>query len=108
MNTDELFEKMQANAPPIAKKADVIPCPFVYANGKRCTGHVTHVEAYKADISWSLQPDGTWKFGWNEPRSHFHLFCSEKGNHAGYGRPDAGQMKLYWDQLPEGLGQHIK
>jgi hypothetical protein len=83
-----------------------IPCPFVYANGKRCTGHVTRVEAYKADLEWALQPDSTWKFGC-APRSHFHLFCSEKGNHAGYARPDNDQMKLYFNQLPEQLRHYI-
>jgi hypothetical protein len=41
---------------------ETVPCPFVYASGKRCTGHVTLVEVYKADLSWDLQHDGTWKF----------------------------------------------
>jgi hypothetical protein len=31
-------------------------CPFVYASGKRCTGHITRVEAYKADLSWQREP----------------------------------------------------
>ena len=79
------------------------PCPFVYANGKRCAGHITRVEAYKADLSWDRQEDGTWKFGWRSPRSHYHVFCSLKGNHAGYDRPDDERMKLYFDQLPDGL-----
>jgi hypothetical protein len=82
-----------------------IPCPFVYANGKNCPGHITRVEAYKADLSWDRQADGTWKFEWDGPRSHYHVFCSLKGNHAGYGRPDDSQMKLYLDQLPDGLWQ---
>jgi hypothetical protein len=84
---------------------DQIPCPFVYANGKQCPGHVTSVEAYKADLSWQRQEDGAWKFEWGAPRSHYHLFCSAKGNHAGYSRPDSDQMKLYFDQLPDGLRQ---
>lgn len=76
-----------------------IPCPFVYASGKRCSGHITRVEAYKADVVWELSPGGQWEFGW-DPRSHYHLFCSEKGNHAGYKRQDNEQMKCYADQLP--------
>lgn len=80
-----------------------IPCPFIYANGKKCGGHVVKVEAYKADLSWDRQEDGTWKFGWDQPRSHYHLFCSVKGNHAGYDRPDDPRMKLYFDELPEDL-----
>ena len=50
-----------------------IPCPFVYANGKRCTGHVVRVEAYKADINWA--PDkatGEWRQSTGQPRSHYH------------------------------------
>lgn len=84
-----------------------IPCPFVYANGKRCVGHITRVEAYKADLSWNLQPDGVWKFELGQTRSHFHLFCSEKGNHAGYARRDNDQMKVYPDKLPEALWRHL-
>ncbi len=62
-----------------------IPCPFVYAKGKKCTGHVVRVEAYKADISWNYR-DGAWRFAVGGPRSHYHLFCSEKDNHAGVRR----------------------
>ena len=78
-----------------------IPCPFVYSSGKQCTGHIIRVEAYKADISWSRQGDGTWKFGWDRPRSHFHLFCSLKNNHAGLKGPDA--LQYFFNQLPKDL-----
>lgn len=80
-----------------------IPCPFIYANGKKSVGLVVKVEAYKADLSWVRQEDGTWEFGRSNPRSHFHLFCSLKGNHAGYDRSDDPRMKLYGDQLPDDL-----
>jgi hypothetical protein len=80
-----------------------VPCPFIYANGKTCGGHVVKVEAYKADLSWRRQEDGTWTFDWDRPRSHYHLTCSLKGNHAGYDRPDDPRMKFYGDQLPDDL-----
>jgi hypothetical protein len=80
-----------------------IPCPFVYANGKRCTGEVVRVEAYKADITWGPGDDGKWRPAIGQPRSHYHLFCSEKDNHAGYARQDDGRMKFYFDQLPADL-----
>lgn len=80
-----------------------IPCPFVYANGKKCTGHVVRVAAYKADISWNFDREtGTWGFHVGEPRSHYHLFCSEKENHAGV-RGDDSRMKYYYQHLPEQL-----
>ncbi len=56
------------------------PCPFVYAKGKKCTGHIWRIEAFKVDISWSRADDGKWSFAVGEPRSHYHLYCSEKGN----------------------------
>ena len=80
-----------------------IPCPFVYANGKKCTGHVDRIEAYKADIIWSPDKDGIWGCSIGEPRSHYHVFCSEKGNHAGYGREDAPKLKFYYSDLPKEL-----
>jgi hypothetical protein len=79
---------------------DGLPCPFIYANGKRCTGTITRIEAYKAEIIWERREDRRWVFGF-APRSHYHLFCSEKGNHAGSRRTDNPQMKFHWRQLPE-------
>lgn len=86
-----------------SQEGDRVPCPFVYARGKRCTGHVVRVEAYKADLEWTLGADGTWTFSTGAPRSHYHLFCSEKGNHAGTLRHDDDRMKFYLDQLPDKL-----
>jgi hypothetical protein len=84
-----------------------VPCPFVYARGKSCTGHIVRVEAYKADLLWTFK-DGRWSFRFSEPRSHFHLFCSEKGNHAGYPRRDSDQLKFYWQHLPEELREVLE
>ncbi|HWK13741.1 MAG TPA: hypothetical protein VNS02_05055 [Rhizobiaceae bacterium] len=96
------LEEFQAAAREYRAIADRVPCPFTYASGKRCTGHVVRVEGYKADLEWSRGADG-WKFGCGEPRSHYHLFCSEKGNHAGYARHDSEKMKFYYSQLPVAL-----
>ena len=79
-----------------------IPCPFVYSTGKACAGHIVRMEAYKAELVWELGNDGRWEFHF-EPRSHYHLFCSEKGNHAGSLRPDSPQMKFHGRQLPPEL-----
>lgn len=83
----------------MAQEPDLIPCPFVYARGRKCTGHINKIEAYKADIAWERRDDGSWSFSF-EPRSHYHLFCSEKGNHAGYLKDDA--LKFYPGDLPQG------
>ena len=70
-----------------------LDCPFIYASGQRCRGRIVRIEAYKAELVWSLAEDGRWIFNFS-PRSHYHLFCSLKGNHAGSLRPDDPQMKL--------------
>ncbi len=49
------------------EKEKATPCPFVYANGKRCSGRITRVEAYKADLAWELNQNGLWEFGWGPP-----------------------------------------
>src|ERR1035437_6736073 len=83
------------------------PCPFVYAKGKRCFGHIVRIEAFKADLAWHCADDGKWSFAVGEPRSHYHLYCSEKDNHAGYGRPDAAAMKFYFQDLPPTLQKAV-
>jgi hypothetical protein len=80
-----------------------VACPFIYANGRKCPGHIIRVEAYKADITWTPGEDGKWRPSVGEPRSHYHLFCSEKGNHVGARGEDHPRMKCYLGQLPEGL-----
>lgn len=84
--------------PPVAR----VPCPFVYADGRRCTGHVVRIEAYKADLVWQADEEGRWRFDF-QPRSHYHLYCSLKGNHAGFKRQDPFDMKDWLDRLPEAL-----
>ena len=82
-----------------AAERPLIACPFVYANGRACTGHVVRIEAYKADLTWSADAEGAWSFDFR-PRSHYHAFCSEKGNHAGFRRPDPNALKFWFDTLP--------
>jgi hypothetical protein len=53
-----------------------IPCPFVYARGKRCTGHIVRVEAYKADLLWTFK-DGRWSFV-SESRARTFTFSARK------------------------------
>ena len=83
------------------------PCPYVYAKGKKCTGHIVRIEAFKADLAWRRGEDGKWLFSVGEPRSHYHLYCSEKGNHAGYRKDDAEGMKFYYQNLPAALKKVI-
>ena len=74
----------------------------MYADGRRCSGYVVRIEAYKADLAWTVRPQSGWSLNLRL-RSHFHVFCSRKGNHAGLRRHDASTMKFYYDQLPEAL-----
>src|ERR1700687_961030 len=81
-----------------------IRCPFVYSRGKQCPGHIVRVEAYKADLEWSFSADGVRSLEWS-PRSHYHLFCSEKNSHAGAFKEDA--LKFYWQELPVELREEM-
>jgi len=68
---------------------------------------VVRVEAYKADVTWSVDKDGHWDFDFH-PRSHYHVFCSEKGNHAGFRRQDAEGLKFWFNTLPEPIRQILE
>ena len=73
-----------------------IPCPFTDPNGRQCIGHIKKVLAYKADLAWELDKLGNWNFHFGYPRSDYHQYCSEKGNHG-----DSDKMKFR--HLPDGL-----
>ena len=83
-----------------------IPCPFVYANGKICTGHITRFEMYHARMRWENNEDD-WVFSFQEG-THYHLYCSEKGNHAGFKKGDDYRMKFWYDQLPDEIQSLIE
>ncbi len=86
-----------------------IACPFLYDNGEQCTGHIVRIEVYKVDIAFSADDNGDWMPSFtSEPRSHFHMVCSEKGYHAGSMRPDDSPLKFYFDELPEKIRASIK
>jgi hypothetical protein len=84
-----------------ADAVERIPCPYVYAKGRKCKGHIVRVAAFKADLEWTRASDGRWKFNVGNPRSHYHLYCSEKNSHAGIRREDA--LKFYYSNLPPDL-----
>ena len=68
-----------------------IPCPFVYANGRRCKGTIYRAVAYGSRC---------------EGHAHkYRLHCSEKGDHAGIVSSFEGKerMEFYPDELPEGV-----
>jgi hypothetical protein len=79
----------------------IVPCPFVFADGRKCTGHITRVEAYKCDVAW-IPHDGKWRPAVTEIRTHYQLFCSEEDGH-GTSPDDNSGMKFYRKHLPESL-----
>jgi len=86
--------------------SDQEPCPFSYASGQKCKGHIIRVEEYhNSDIRWEYQPDGTWRFGLREavlgePVSHYRLFCSEKHDPL---QQDSDRMKFRCEELSEAV-----
>lgn len=69
-------------------------CPFVYANGRRCEGHVYQARAY-----------GPQRDGHLIEVRKVRFWCSEKGDHVGTARGFWGKerMEFYPDQIPEDL-----
>jgi hypothetical protein len=72
-----------------------IRCPFVYANGKRCTGHVRRAKAFGP----------TRKFRGRLPRDRvrkYRIWCTERDDHAGVVPSFEGKqrMEFYPDELP--------
>ncbi len=79
-----------------------IKCPFVCADGEQCTSRLVRIEAYEAKIEWRQQADGSWDFD-SAPRSHYHLFCSAQGNHAGSITSANQRMEFEFHELPQAI-----
>lgn len=81
--------------------SEVIPCPFVYANGKACPGVVRLARAYgPARGRHHVQRVDVRKY---------RLWCSEKDDHAGPVNSIEGKvrMEFYPDKLPKGVEDRI-
>jgi hypothetical protein len=84
-----------------------IPCPFVYARGRKCPGHIVGVSAFKADIQWTPDGEGKWRPDVGRLRSHYHLHCSESAHAENFGRDDSPRMKFWLEELIE-MGIHLE
>ena len=72
-------------------------CPFVYANGRRCSGKVRDLRFYG---NLRRGPSGVKKI---------RMWCTEKGNHAGTVSSWIGKerMEFYPDLVPEDLQSFV-
>lgn len=77
-----------------------IPCPFVDADGRCCSGQIERIEAFRADLLWADDGNSRRRFGFR-PRSFDHLFGSENGNRASFRRQDPRTVMCWLDHLPE-------
>ncbi len=78
-----------------------IPCPFVYADGHKCSGFVRQARAY-----------GPTRGRYHVDRAHvrkYRLWCSEKDDHAGaVSSLDAKRrMEFFPDQLAPGVEDRL-
>jgi len=105
---------------------EVIPCPFVYAGGRACKGHV--VDAWQKwrngrdglFVHW-IWREGKWVDlednsdvfdangfvfpGWHAV-SHIHLVCSSKNNHSGI-KPDDPRVKTWSLPQPKAITKDV-
>jgi hypothetical protein len=62
---------------------DPLPVPVPVSRGSTVSGSHLKSEALNADLSWVLGENGEWTFNHSQPRSQYHLYCSERSDHAG-------------------------
>jgi hypothetical protein len=79
----------------------LLPCPFVYADGRKCSGHVYRARAYGPKR-------GNWIVAREDVRK-YRMWCSEKDDHAGAVSSLATKhrMEFYPDQLPRGVEEQL-
>lgn len=78
-----------------------IGCPFVYANGKKCAGHIYRAVAYgPRGRDGSIPRDRVRKY---------RLHCSLRDDHCGIWSSfeTKDRMEFYPDQLPEGVEDRL-
>jgi hypothetical protein len=81
--------------------SQAIPCPFVYANGRKCCGFVRQARAYGP-------PRGRHYVDREHVRK-YRLWCSAKDDHAGAGSSyvSKSRMEFYPDQLAPGVEDRL-
>lgn len=81
-----------------------LDCPFVYANGKRCKGKIVRVKVWHCTVEWDVVDDEVII----DPGTHVHLYCSEKGDHAGWARKPKWPMRSWAHELPDYIKEELR
>ena len=73
-----------------------LDCPFVYSNGRKCSGHVRGWRLYGGETLYTARK--------------VRLWCSEKDDHAGIDRSWGAKerMEFYPDRLPKAIFEAIR
>jgi hypothetical protein len=79
---------------------DKIACPFVYADGRKCTGYIYRAKAYGPHSGTDIERHDVRKY---------RLWCSKKDDHAGAisGHAAKERMEFYPDELPPGVEEAL-
>lgn len=77
--------------------SDKLRCPFVYSNGRRCTGIIRQARAYG--------PERGRGYVDRVDVRKYRLWCSDKDDHAGTVSSLGGKLRMefYPDELEPGL-----
>jgi hypothetical protein len=83
------------------KPSDYIACPFVYADGRKCSGHLYRARAYG--------PRGSDGLVERHRVRKYRLWCSEKDDHAGAVSDFVSKerMEFYPNELPPGVEEAL-
>jgi len=77
-------------------------CPFIYPNGKQCSGYIESLEVANC-LRISLNESDKITRKEIEPRQPVLLYCSLKRNHRGVLARHPKEMKKIWHDLPESI-----
>ena len=74
-------------------------CPFVYKNGKRCSGRIDRIKLVDTIVEFEVDEDDNLKLVELDTIAYIRLHCSKKGNHAGVGKENR-EFKAPYCALP--------
>ena len=70
----------------VIMRIETLRCPFKYASGRRCSGHIHHAKAFGPKRGFEHLVQGT--------VHKYRLWCSEKEDHAGINRSYAAKERM--------------
>lgn len=82
-------------------------CPFVYKNGKKCSGRIDKIKLIDTIVEFEVDEDDNLKLIDLDTIADIRLHCSKRESHAKWGEGNK-ELKVWFSALPDKIQKQTR